>query len=177
VAFAAAALVACGSSGSSSPGGPGGGQTCALSVTLSGAVNATAGNDVGCGNVSGTTGASLDWSASGCLVHSQGPCFNLAVDLASPIAGGQTGAINVTDVRVNTFDGDGGSETWETPPGACTLSIASNTSNPDASGVFKNRYEISGSGNCAQPAAPQGSASGGDVTIGAFTFSGFIDPS
>jgi hypothetical protein len=141
-----------------------------MTATLSGAVNMTFGSAVGCGNA----GDSSVYWLEGFL--SNGPAVNFSLDLASDLGAGQTGSVQVTDVTVDELV-DGGNVAWITPPGACTATITSNTSNPDPTGILHDRYRFSGNGSCSQPAAADPTtAAQGSVTVGSFSFTGFIDP-
>ena len=101
----------------------------------------------------------------------QGPGFTNA------LTAGQTGNVPVDSISISQSQNNA-TTSWTTPQGACTVSITSNVSDPDSSGFFKNRYSVSGTGSCSQPAtADATTTSTGTVTIGAFTFTGFIDPS
>lgn len=166
-AAVSATILACSSSSSS----PQSSSDCAMSMTLSGAVNVTFGNEIGCGNAGDS---SLDWTPG---FLSKGPPVSVVIDLASDLGAGQTGSVQVTDVSVSETV-DGGDLRWVTPSGACSVTITSNASNPDPSGVFHNRYTFSGNGSCSKPAAADPTTGAqGTVSIGSFTFTGFIDPS
>ncbi len=172
-ALGLACVAGCSSSSTGTGNGNAGGSgsDCSINMPLSGAVSASFGDQPACGNGGTST---VFWSTNP-LVAS-GPQVNASIDFATALAGGQTGAVTVSDVTI-TERADGGSLVWMTPPGACTVNVTSNVSNPDSSGIFRNRYTIKGSGSCTQPAAADGtSGAQGTVTIGAFTFTGFIDP-
>lgn len=101
--------------------------------------------------------------------------LHLGADGRSVSVRPMTGPLPVTFVRIAQRAASSGlSKTWETPKGACSASITSSVSSPTE--VFKNRYLISGKGSCTQPAVSTAEAGAdGPVTIGAFSFAGFID--
>ena len=88
---------------------------------------------------------------------------NVGLDFGASFPVEQTGSFPVI-VRI----GHGFTETWETPAGACTVTITSNglEPHPSGGGVF---YDVGGSGTCSAPAS---STTGDPVTIGDFTFAG-----
>jgi hypothetical protein len=152
--------------------GNNGASDCKIDMPLSGAVSTTMKDDPGCGTAGA---ANMLWTTG--VFSSSGPQTTATIGFASALKGGQTGNVAVDSISISQSQNNVTSS-WSTPQGACTVSISSNTSDPDSSGIFKNRYSVSGSGSCSQAAvADPTSANQKTVTIGAFTFTGFIDPS
>ena len=169
-----AALTGC--SATVTPGNNGnngnGASDCKIDMPLSGAVSTTIKDDPGCGTAGA---ANMLWTTG--LFSSSGPQTTATINFTNPLKGGQTGSAAVDSVSISQSQNNV-SSSWSTPPGACTVSITSNMSDPDSSGIFKNRYSVSGSGSCGQAAVADPSSSNQKtLTIGAFTFTGFIDPS
>jgi hypothetical protein len=72
------------------------------------------------------------------------------------------------DIRQNI---DGGSLEWKTPDGACTITIAGSVCRPNLGDRI-----LSGSGTCTAAAAPIRGNTAAPITIGDFTFNGYIHP-
>jgi hypothetical protein len=151
-------VCSCGSSG------PPPDQPCALSMPVQGGLTGTLG-----GASCGESGGSLLFWTSADLT---GPTVDAS--FATTIASGQTGTLVVQQLQISSRDADGGEQRWQTPAAACSLYVTDNKSSP--TDVFKNRYILSGTGTCAQPAAPATGSPGPPVEIGDFTFHAFIDP-
>jgi len=146
---------------------------CAMSMPVSGVITTTL-TGAGCG--SSTGGDTMLNFMSGDFLGG-GEITTANIDLGSALAGGQTGTFASSDVEITESGADAGDVSWQTPASACTVTITSNVSSPDPSGVFKNRYVIDGNGTCSQPAvAPATQTQGGSISISPFTFHGFIDP-
>lgn len=135
----------------------------ALSTTLTGS---------GCGSGSGTGGTSLSWFE----ITQGGASTTVRLRLTTELKGGVTGSLPLESVSITSKPSkDAESKDWETPKGACTATITSNESKPDP--TFENQYVVKGNGSCSAPAAPEKEAGAdGPVIIGAFTFTGFINP-
>lgn len=82
----------------------------------------------------------------------------------------QAGTFPLDNVTI-TEDADGGVLWWQTPPGACTVTITRSVCV-----VAKPQPEdwLTGSGHCTQPAEPAHGNTAGPVTIGDFTFRGYV---
>jgi hypothetical protein len=131
-------------------------------------------------------GISMDLSANGCGTLgdnvlnfddlSFGGGGSVGVDITFPgstIPVDEAGTFSTTIGLTRNLP-DGGTENWQTPDAACSVTIAGSICSPTS--VFMHRRVLNGSGTCAQPAAPQMGTSGGPVTIGKFTYEGFINP-
>ena len=86
----------------------------------------------------------------------------------------KTGTFPLDSVLINESYGDGGIIGWQTPPGACTVTIMRSvcTSVPS---IGQSWDWLTGSGHCTQPAEPtpaKGPAP--PVSIGDFTFRGYV---
>ncbi len=153
---------------SSGSGVDAGGEICGLSMPLSGGLSANLGAD-GCGSA-GNNILVFDDLAFG----NGGGSTNVEITFpGSAIPVDQTGTFSTT-IRLTHTLGDGGSESWSTPDAACSVTIAGSICSPTS--VFSNRRVLSGSGTCSQPAAPEMGTSAAAVTIGKFTYEGFINP-
>jgi hypothetical protein len=89
---------------------------------------------------------------------------NVRVDFSTPLKG-MVGPQPVT-VSIDIPDGDFNRLTWSTPPGACTVTLAT-----DVCWDFEDiqYYLVDGTGHCTSPASSSGDA-GGSLTIGDFWF-------
>jgi hypothetical protein len=138
---------------------------CALSVPLTGAISGTFSDFSSCGSSS----LSLSWGNLG------GPSgLGLSVTFmgaAFPVD--QLGTFPLRSLDV-TQAADGGPLRWTVPPAGCSVTIQGSICSPTT--VFQTRRVLSGTGTCTQPAAPQAGNTGAPVTIGDFTFIGFINP-
>jgi hypothetical protein len=86
----------------------------------------------------------------------------------------QTGTFALESAAVTEGYGDGGVLGWQTPPGACAVTITRSVCAQAPSGGQKSDW-IQGSGHCMQPAGPtaaKGPAT--PVTIGDFSFRGYV---
>ena len=151
--------------------GNGDANQCKIDMPLSGAVSTTIKDEPGCGTA-GT--ADMLWTTG---LLSSGPQTSASISFMNALKGGQTGSVAVDSISISQSQ-NSATSSWTTPPGACTVSISANVPYPDSSGFFKNRYSVSGSGSCGQAAVADPSSSNQKtLTIGAFTFTGYIDPS
>jgi len=86
----------------------------------------------------------------------------------------KTGTFPLDSVLINEGSGDGGIIGWQTPPGACTVTIVRSvcTSVPS---IRQSWDWLTGSGHCTQPAKPT-PANGPvpPVVISDFTFRGYV---
>jgi hypothetical protein len=128
------------------------------------------------GGVSGDLAGVCYCGCEGCPKETNSPnqtmTFDLAenlfenmvsIDFGASFPVEQTGSFPVI-VEI----GHGFTQTWETPPGACTVTITSNALEPNPSGGFVF-YDVGGTGTCSQPAS---STTADPITIGNFTFAG-----
>lgn len=172
---AGALALGCSSEGvAGGPLGPGRGSgVCFLSLPLSGGLTGTLDAN-GCG----TVGDDLTWSELGSLSGGSGTSTTLTMVLAAPVEPLVTGPLDVTrlEIRTSQESSDGGDvvRRWSTPDGACSATLASNVFDPTT--VFENRHVLEGSGSCRAPADPVDGNERGAVTLGPFTFRGFVDP-
>jgi hypothetical protein len=86
----------------------------------------------------------------------------------------QTGTFALDSAEVTEGYGDGGVLGWQTPPGACAVTITRSVC-AEAPSVGQKWDWIQGSGHCTQPAEPtaaKGPAT--PVTIGDFSFRGYV---
>jgi hypothetical protein len=83
----------------------------------------------------------------------------------------QTGIFPIANVTLLQHASDGGLLQWQTPPGACTVTITRSVCvvTPTAGNDW-----LEGSGTCTAPAAPTAGNSGAPVTIGDFTFRNYV---
>jgi hypothetical protein len=179
----ASLLLQCGSSGGGGGGNFDGGFTgvtpcsagadagteiCKLSMPLTGGISETIGA-IGCGDINGTE---LTWQTGG---FGKGTLdVSVEADFAMKIPVDQVGTYPVT-LQITQATADGGvPDSWQTPTGACSLTIAGSICSPTE--VFANRRVLSGSGTCSQPAAPQMGNTGQPIMIGEFQFEGFFNP-
>lgn len=181
-AFSCGVAAGCssGSSGSSG-GGPGsftgvvpcdagahvGQDICALSMPLSGGISTDLGAN-GCGS-------EFD-NILGFVEYPFGDGGSAGVQIVFPgsVPVDQTGTFSTTIFVTRTL-ADGGIESWETPDAACSVTIAGSICSPTS--LFPWRRVLDGSGTCAQPAAPKPGTSAAPITVGKFTYEGFINPS
>jgi hypothetical protein len=147
-----------GGSGSSSGGGScaDAGATCTLSMPVSGGLSMSLGNPGECG----TNGGYVLGLDSGQVLFTFSGTF-------PDQTGTFPGAVSLTGF------GDAGNESWQTPDGACSITITQAvcvvfTTNPPM-----NVTEVTGYGTCSKPAAPTMGTSAPPVTIGKFTFTNF----
>ncbi len=175
VAVAVCALaLACSSEGvAAGPLGSGRGPgVCFLSLPISGGITGTLEAN-GCG----TIGDSLTWSELASL-SGGGTSTRLTMVLGSPVEPLVTGPLDVTRLEIRTTEPapDGGDidREWSTPDGACTAALTSNVFDPTT--VFENRHVLEGNASCRAPAEPAEGNDRGAVTLGPFTFGGFVDP-
>ena len=85
----------------------------------------------------------------------------------------KTGTFPLDSVLINEGYGDGGILGWQTPPGACTVTITRSVCTTVSGG--QNSDWLTGSGHCTQPAEPtpaKGAAP--PVSISDFTFRGYV---
>ncbi len=163
-------LTAC---SSSAP--PASSTDCSMSMPVNGAITATLTGDA-CGAVGGAAYPTSITFSSGDLLGG-GESTTAQIAFSVPLAGAQTGTFT-SSVEISQSGTDAGELSWKTPDTTCSVTIASNVSKPDPTGVFKNEYAIDGHGTCSQPAvASAGQAGAGSITISPFTFHGFINPS
>jgi hypothetical protein len=141
---------------------------CLFSACLTGGLEVAFSGDVSCGAF-GTN--ALDWGNND---PQKGPNtlldFTFPTNIPVDAVGNFTGTVGVTEV----LGSDGGSRVWKTPPGACTLTIASSTCAPDF--VDPTRRILTGTGKCTQAATPQAANTAPPVNVGGFTFSGYFAP-
>jgi hypothetical protein len=86
----------------------------------------------------------------------------------------QTGTFPLDSVLINEGYGDGGVIGWQTPPGACTVTIMRSVCTLVPS-IGQSWDWLTGSGHCTQPAEPtlaKGPAP--PVSISDFTFRGYV---
>lgn len=142
-------------------------DTCALSMPLSGGISIDLGAN-GCGSEFENILGFVDYPV--------GPGDDVGVQILFPgstVPVDQTGTFSTT-IAVTRSHADGGFEIWQTPDAACTVTIAGSICSPTS--LFPWRRVLDGSGACTQPAAPKMGTSGAPITIGKFTYEGFIDP-
>ena len=85
----------------------------------------------------------------------------------------KTGTFPLDSVSINEGYGDGGILGWQTPPGACTVTIMRSVCTTVSSGQSSDW--LTGTGHCTLPAEPtpaKGSAP--TVSISDFTFRGYV---
>jgi hypothetical protein len=164
VAGDASGVIACTDSGSADAAGP----ACGFSACLSGGLPYDLGPQAGCGSAGLDT---LYWVDQNPTITQTS--FNLHLSSNMPLD--QVGPLPVASVEITKGLGaDGGVAKWQTPPGACSATIASSTCAPTA--VFPKARVLTGTGSCTQPAAPESGTSGAPVDIGDFVFEGFVSP-
>jgi hypothetical protein len=84
-----------------------------------------------------------------------------------PIVPGQPGPLDSVAVFIDATDLDGGGAAWLTPF-TCSLTLSSNAC--VTGGSVPGLYAMSGTGTCADPAAPTQGNTRAPVTIGPFSF-------
>jgi hypothetical protein len=197
VVISLGAVVAC--SGGSSPGAPGGGVAAdsgpGSGSGLDGGVadaevvevigcDAGAANTGGCGYLDVTLSGGFTASdcCYGCGSDVSGFSWEIDQDHASfdinfpqgqtPLL--QTGTFPLDSAEVIEGYGDGGVLGWQTPPGACTVTITRSIC-VSVPSVAQNWDWIQGSGQCTQPAQPtEAKGPAAPVTIGDFSFRGYV---
>jgi hypothetical protein len=86
----------------------------------------------------------------------------------------RTGTFPLDSAEVIEGYGDGGILGWQTPPGACTVTITRSIC-VSVPSVAQNWDWIQGSGQCTQPAQPtEAKGAAAPVTIGDFSFRGYV---
>jgi hypothetical protein len=86
----------------------------------------------------------------------------------------QTGTFPLDSAEILEGYADGGILGWQTPPGACTVSITRSVCVPAPSGGQSWDW-IQGSGHCAQPGQPTAAKGpAAPVAIGDFSFRGYV---
>jgi hypothetical protein len=86
----------------------------------------------------------------------------------------QTGTFPLDSAGVIEGFGDGGILGWQTPPGACTVTITRSIC-VSVPSIAQNWDWIQGSGQCTQPAQPTAAKGpAAPVTIGDFRFRGYV---
>jgi hypothetical protein len=185
-------VAACSGGGGSSGGGTDAGVLAEASGPVDGGVAdsgvpAIVGCDAGatasgCGylNVTLTGGFTASDCCYGCGADTAGFSWMIDQDRASfqvtfpqgqtPLE--QTGTFPLDSVLVGQGYGDGGILGWQTPPGACTVTIERSVCVPDTP---KNADWLTGSGHCTLPAeSTPAKGPAPPVTIGDFTFRGYV---
>jgi hypothetical protein len=141
---------------------------CAADVALSGAVDTVLTSAGSCGAI-GSNALDVAGRAG------DGIETVLTITFPGDIVPGVVGVVTGAAVKIERPGVDGSIPAWQTPIGACTITIDSNACSPIS--IFANRYVISGTGTCTQPAAPSQANPLGPITVGNFDFVSFIDPS
>jgi hypothetical protein len=147
----------------------GGDNLGALSVCLSGGLSEAFSANGGYGSIDANT---LDWTYYPSQTSSASTDFRIIFASAIPVD--QVGSFAVAVKIVDGLGVDAGVWGWQTEAGACTVNITSSSCAPDF--TFPNRRILTGTGDCAKPAAPQSGTPAGPVNVGPFTFIGMASP-
>ena len=142
-------------------------DACSLSMPVQGGLSGTL-DASGCGALDTNT---IYWQSG---LSGGAPETAINVVFTTPIPVDQVGTFPATIEIVKIPASGGVGSGWQTPMGACSVTIQGSVCAPTQ--VFAHRRVLDGSGTCSQPAAPEMGTSGPAVTIGAFEFSGFINP-
>ncbi len=147
---------------------------CKLSMPVSGAITATLTDNGSCGWGGGSGGATeMQLGADDFFATEAGLVAGHLVEAIAaspPISQDQLGPLSVA-VSIRQSLPDGGTTTWLTPMGACTLDVTGNVCL-----AALQEHALIGTGSCSSPAAPEGDASAGSVTVGNFTFVAHVGP-
>ncbi len=138
------------------------GRDCSLSMPVTGGLSGTVDGQTGCGaGTGGSTGGTLSWTSS--------TLFARVVATFSTAVPTQTGSYPLASLQIRTSGGDGGSESWTAPQGACTITVTS--VDVECQGAFRQYLHIlRGTGTCTQPAAPDTGNGAPAITVGDFQF-------
>jgi hypothetical protein len=137
---------------------------CAMSIPLTGGVSGTFSTVAACGS----SVASLSWNLGAASGLGVGITF---MGAAAPVDQLGTFPLERLDITQLT---DAGVLRWSAPPTACSVTIEGSICSPTM--VFTHRRVLSGTGTCLEPAAPQVGTTAPAITIGDFSFVGFINP-
>jgi len=171
-------VVPCGQSNDA--GIKGGGGQCALSMPVQGGISGTIHVPnlvIVCGSGSNSASISdINWGTN----TGNNTSVSVIVYFENPVPYDETGTFPA-HIQIGQGSGDGGSERWETPSGACSIVIAGSICvgpppGPDGGAAPGTVHVLSGTGSCAQPAAPQMGNGAAPVTIGSFTFLESLGP-
>jgi hypothetical protein len=136
-----------------------------MSISLTGAISGTFTSFPTCGS----SGPLLSWSDLEGPSH-LGVAFGF-MGLAPPVD--QLGTFPLQSLDITQLT-DGPALHWGVPPGTCSVTIQGSICSPTA--VFMHRRVLSGTGTCSQPATAELGNTAPPITVGNFTFVGFIDP-
>jgi hypothetical protein len=154
---------------------------CALSMPVQGGISGSIQVPnllIICGSGSDPQGiSSLDWGTN----TGNNSSVSVSATFESAVPFDQTGTFPA-HVEIGQGSGDGGQAQWQTPTGGCSFTIAgsicltASVSTLDGGSVTQTRRILSGTGTCAQPAAPQAGNGAAPITIGSFSFLSTVGP-
>ena len=155
-------------------GGPAVSTDCALTLPVTGAISGTFTGFSTCTTLPGLVEAGLP-EVVGWSNNSGSPQLFMSVSFnpLSPPPPDQLGTFPLFQVELDQSNDASGFH-WSAP--TCSITITGSVCSPTI--ARPHRRVISGTGSCSQPAAPDPGIGGTDasVTIGDFSFVGFIDP-
>jgi hypothetical protein len=142
---------------------------CAISMPVQGGIEGSLCEGKGvvvCGSGhDDTVWQTLDWYAMSPTGNGKLDTM-IRVAFVNPVLLDTLGTFPATIEVTQQLPNDAGKLAWQTPPGACSITLAGSVCSPKS-----KTWRVSGTGSCSQSAAPETGTSE-PITIGSFTFIG-----